>query len=1220
MESLPPSQSNAVAPAPLGREECARAEADAAMEASVVPAAGVAALAGSPPKGDAEAAGDIFGQERKGEEGDTQQTQGSQQAPQNSTASAATDEEWRCPICLVVNAPTDLTCPCCEGPKPGHQPSSGRPSSGPSPFATGTAKGSGFHLVGSVSAAPSSSGGFVFGASAAPEGRRSEGFRPDFSTASGAAASSSVFCTSAGSSSTPFAAAPGGSGSSLGASASQSANAGAEVKKRPSGFVPVLAPSESQSSASAASEAAAAADGRAGVCVPAAGAEEDAEEKEEEKERLAVAPKAPQEDAAEGVPTATVFMFGSGEMDQMPFWVQADGEDDEDREVVKPRAVVEFNGKHVIRAASGAMHSAVLTADGRCWTFGCSDGGVLGRGAHLGNKALVPDAVPIAGAVVEVACGDSHTAFLTRQGRLYLAGTYRDAYGALGFPDFAGAFRGETPAFVAENAMPALVFSGLNRPRISAVACGENHTVALEHGGGAFYVWGSNEFGQLGVSSASSLASAAQASEKNGDTATLLAGGGGEVALQAKLSLLLPARRTVGDLVGSLGLPSGLEIKRLFCGKCTTFMTLEASAAEPNGDAGEKAAGASRGEREGTSFVLGCGRNSQGEVGCGVKNFGSIVDKFVQVKKLDGEAIKFIGGGQFFSVALRADGALYTWGQSDFTGAKQANAQAAAVHDFALGAWVCGSEATTGEKLTRMTAGAASSGALFRAGLGAAFGKYTSVEEPTPLNKFAAPLRWVQCGSDHCLAVTTSGILYTWGAGQNFQLGNGEDVEIRRTPFLVDPRLFDSTFVLQAFGGSQHSMVLSWTGAYAQREAAKEEEEGEDEGTSAARKRHRPDTDQEEEVESERESKRSRGYRAREGHRGGEKKSGESKKKGGDAGRGEGEGEDEGEKKEKGEVAGETKAESEEEETRAVEEEEAEEQTKRDSAKGGAAEELKEEEDEEQDVVVDLVVDEETGAGAKKALKKSASRAGSASRGAGGGRGAAARTPSSRGGRAAAPPAKGRKASEETETSRAGTRAAKQTTAAKVGAHKGQEPEPKAGKGAKQAGAKQAGAKPPSRRGTPAASAAKTDEKTRAAAAATGGRSKGSTCAASRAASRASAGKKKEETKTRVSARGGGLSATPKPEAKGVPKRGQPARGGKSAAKAQEAKSGRRSAPAKASGGKATPARGRAAAEKKQAPVAVKKTIDKKAISRRGTPSPKKAAAKFDAKRRPSSR
>lgn len=83
-------------------------------------------------------------------------------------------------------------------------------------------------------------------------------------------------------------------------------------------------------------------------------------------------------------------------------------------------------------------------------------------------------------------------------------------------------------------------------------------------------------------------------------------------------------------------------------------------------------------------------------------------------------------------------------------------------------------------------------------GQGSSAGDSPAVETPTLVESLRSqPVSWVQCGSDHCLAVTATGCLYTWGAGQNYQLGNERDVMFRRSPFLVNPSFFEEYAVLQ---------------------------------------------------------------------------------------------------------------------------------------------------------------------------------------------------------------------------------------------------------------------------------------------------------------------------------------------------------------------------------------------------------------------------------------
>lgn len=45
----------------------------------------------------------------------------SQGLTESTEKPAAGETDWKCPRCLVVNGAHEIRCPCCEGPKPGHE-------------------------------------------------------------------------------------------------------------------------------------------------------------------------------------------------------------------------------------------------------------------------------------------------------------------------------------------------------------------------------------------------------------------------------------------------------------------------------------------------------------------------------------------------------------------------------------------------------------------------------------------------------------------------------------------------------------------------------------------------------------------------------------------------------------------------------------------------------------------------------------------------------------------------------------------------------------------------------------------------------------------------------------------------------------------------------------------------------------------------------------------
>ena len=85
------------------------------------------------------------------------------------------------------------------------------------------------------------------------------------------------------------------------------------------------------------------------------------------------------------------------------------------------------------------------------------------------------------------------------------------------------------------------------------------------------------------------------------------------------------------------------------------------------------------------------------------------------------------------------------------------------------------------------------------------------VVAPTALPAFAKnPVCQVACGEDHVLALTTSGTIYTWGNGVNFQLGR-KIMERRKTNGLRPEPLHLRDIVLVS-AGNHHSFAVDKTG------------------------------------------------------------------------------------------------------------------------------------------------------------------------------------------------------------------------------------------------------------------------------------------------------------------------------------------------------------------------------------------------------------------------
>ena len=168
------------------------------------------------------------------------------------------------------------------------------------------------------------------------------------------------------------------------------------------------------------------------------------------------------------------------------------GHGTEDDEAV-PRKVEALAGECVVWVSCGRWHTAVLTSDGKLFTFGCGYEGQLGHGTGDKTKydnEMLPrkvEGVLVGKFVTQVGCGRFHTAALTSNGELFTFG--EGDFGQLGYAQ--------------SDHYKVLSDSNQVLPgrRIVWLSCGANHTavVTLE---GELITFGQAQFGVLGHGSA----------------------------------------------------------------------------------------------------------------------------------------------------------------------------------------------------------------------------------------------------------------------------------------------------------------------------------------------------------------------------------------------------------------------------------------------------------------------------------------------------------------------------------------------------------------------------------------------------------------------------------------------------------------------------------------------------------------------------------------------
>lgn len=169
-----------------------------------------------------------------------------------------------------------------------------------------------------------------------------------------------------------------------------------------------------------------------------------------------------------------ILVFGQGDVGQLGL-----GED----VVEKMRPAVISALEDVISIAAGGMHNVCLRKNGEISTFGCNDEGALGRDTSTKEGSeTVPGAVELPGKVIQVTAGDSHSAALLEDGRVFAWGSFRDSHGTMGLT-----MRGNEQ-------FPIEILPDI---KVVKIASGADHLVLLSEKG-RIYTCGCGEQGQLG--------------------------------------------------------------------------------------------------------------------------------------------------------------------------------------------------------------------------------------------------------------------------------------------------------------------------------------------------------------------------------------------------------------------------------------------------------------------------------------------------------------------------------------------------------------------------------------------------------------------------------------------------------------------------------------------------------------------------------------------------
>jgi len=175
-----------------------------------------------------------------------------------------------------------------------------------------------------------------------------------------------------------------------------------------------------------------------------------------------------------------------------------------------PREVEQIREHRVISTACGDVHTLALTDVGHVYSFGGGSYGQLGvkdvgaMPVDADNCPYMPTPQRVTGldncrleGIVRLACGDSHSLTVDRDGRLFCWGA--NSCGQLGITNPDDPRIRKDPDGIPHLPTPALL-DALADQRVIDIACGEAHSLAVSASGN-LYSWGACSCGQLGLGS-----------------------------------------------------------------------------------------------------------------------------------------------------------------------------------------------------------------------------------------------------------------------------------------------------------------------------------------------------------------------------------------------------------------------------------------------------------------------------------------------------------------------------------------------------------------------------------------------------------------------------------------------------------------------------------------------------------------------------------------------